>query len=181
MAGFYPLDFEIDMEGKKFEWEAVALIPFIDADLLIQTHDEVDESLISPEDRKRNQMGVNRMFTYDPSCTDNVPSPISNLPDLITCQSRLDVYTWPEFLLEKGGRFNPVLCEGVKIGRESTAGFPSLFRSLCVCVCVRARARIGFPSLFRLQYACVYVYVYLCVYVCVCVCVPSICMCVSPV
>jgi 5'-3' exonuclease len=44
------------MEGKKFEWEAVALIPFIDADLLIKTHDELDESLIPPEDRKRNQV-----------------------------------------------------------------------------------------------------------------------------
>jgi 5'-3' exonuclease len=29
LAGFYPLEFEIDMEGKKFDWEAVALIPFI--------------------------------------------------------------------------------------------------------------------------------------------------------
>lgn len=27
---FYPKDFETDMNGKKQEWEAVVLIPFID-------------------------------------------------------------------------------------------------------------------------------------------------------
>ena len=127
LAGFYPLEFEIDMEGKKFDWEAVALIPFIDADLLIQTHDNVDENLIAPEDRRRNQMGVNRLFIHDVTVTDTVPSPIHGLPDLVSCQSRMEVYTWPEFQIDKGGRFMPELCEGVKIGHESTAGFPSLF------------------------------------------------------
>jgi 5'-3' exonuclease len=167
------------MEGKKFEWEAVALIPFIDADLLIKTHDEVDESLIAPEDRKRNQMGVNRMFTYDPSCTDNVPSPISNLPDLITCQSRLDIYTWPEFVLEKGGRFNPVLCEGVKIGRESTAGFPSLFRLLCVCMCVYSSGcRVCVCVCVRAHRLSVTLQVAVRTCVCVCVCVFAQYICV---
>jgi hypothetical protein len=41
----------------------------------------------------------------------------------------VEVYEWPEFQIEKGGRFNPVLSEGVRIGKESTAGFPSLFSS----------------------------------------------------
>ena len=86
-------------------------------------------NLIAPEDQKRNRMGVNRLFAYDLTCTDNLPCPISGLPDLVCSHSRLEVYTWPEFQIEKGGRFNPVLCEGVKIGKESTAGFPSLFSS----------------------------------------------------
>lgn len=27
---FYPLDFSVDLNGKRQEWEAVVLIPFID-------------------------------------------------------------------------------------------------------------------------------------------------------
>eukprot|EP00288_Rhodomonas_lens_P006689 CAMPEP_0177725258 /NCGR_PEP_ID=MMETSP0484_2-20121128/19154_1 /TAXON_ID=354590 /ORGANISM="Rhodomonas lens, Strain RHODO" /LENGTH=1134 /DNA_ID=CAMNT_0019237757 /DNA_START=456 /DNA_END=3857 /DNA_ORIENTATION=+ len=123
-AGFYPLDFEIDMEGKKMEWEAIALIPFIDADLLRQEHDKVDARLLAPEDAVRNAFGKNRRFVFDNTVTDSIPSPMAYLPDVACCCSRLEEYTWPEFLVELGGRFMPVLCEGVD---QTTAGFPGLF------------------------------------------------------
>ena len=38
---FYPLDFSIDLNGKRQEWEAVVLIPFIDEvcrDMDVHTH-----------------------------------------------------------------------------------------------------------------------------------------------
>lgn len=33
---FYPRDFELDMNGKKQDWEAVVKIPFIDQDRLLR-------------------------------------------------------------------------------------------------------------------------------------------------
>ncbi|KAJ2116207.1 5'-3' exoribonuclease 2 [Coemansia sp. RSA 922] len=53
---FYPTDFPLDLNGKKFLWQAVILLPFIDQKRLLDAVQKVYPKL-SPEDRVRNEMG----------------------------------------------------------------------------------------------------------------------------
>lgn len=43
---FYPLNFDIDLNGKKFAWQGVALLPFVDEKLLLKTLRDVSYRLI---------------------------------------------------------------------------------------------------------------------------------------
>nr|CAD2167907.1 unnamed protein product [Meloidogyne enterolobii] len=58
---FYPNDFEIDLNGKKYAWQGVALLPFVDEkrllDALTLVYDTLDD-----EERARNDTGPDRLF-----------------------------------------------------------------------------------------------------------------------
>jgi 5'-3' exoribonuclease 2 len=56
IAEFFPLDFPIDLNGKKFEWQGVALLPWIDEERLKAAIKTVDDSL-SEEESARNRHG----------------------------------------------------------------------------------------------------------------------------
>ena len=66
---YYPPDFTSDPNGKRQPWEAVVQIPFIDADMLLDTvqrilvKDEADKALLSPAERRRNVRGKSHIFT----------------------------------------------------------------------------------------------------------------------
>lgn len=59
---YYPKDFETDLNGKKQDWEAVVLIPFIDEQKLLGAIKQLYAQL-TPEEAKRNSHGP--MFQYD--------------------------------------------------------------------------------------------------------------------
>ncbi|XP_041353500.1 5'-3' exoribonuclease 2-like isoform X2 [Gigantopelta aegis] len=58
---FYPTDFKIDLNGKKYAWQGVALLPFVDEKRLWAALDAVYEDL-TPAERKRNIRGNDRLF-----------------------------------------------------------------------------------------------------------------------
>jgi 5'-3' exoribonuclease 2 len=53
---FYPEDFVVDLNGKKFAWQGVALLPFIDSQRLLDAMAK-KYPLLSPEVAARNSVG----------------------------------------------------------------------------------------------------------------------------
>uniref|UniRef100_A0A1I7XBF7 5'-3' exoribonuclease 1 n=1 Tax=Heterorhabditis bacteriophora TaxID=37862 RepID=A0A1I7XBF7_HETBA len=66
IADFYPTDFETDLNGKKNDWEAVVLIPFIDEKRLLEAINSLSNKL-SEEENCRNTHGGHLLFTWDVS------------------------------------------------------------------------------------------------------------------
>jgi 5'-3' exoribonuclease 2 len=61
IVDFYPEDFIIDLNGKKFEWQGVAILPFIDSDRLLEAmKTKYDE--LSDDEKKRNEFGKDTLM-----------------------------------------------------------------------------------------------------------------------
>lgn len=61
---FYPTEFPIDLNGKKFAWQGVALLPFIDEKRLLDAM-ATKYPLLSAEDAARNEMGRDVLIMSD--------------------------------------------------------------------------------------------------------------------
>ncbi|EAS32368.3 5'-3' exoribonuclease 2 [Coccidioides immitis RS] len=61
---FYPEEFPIDLNGKKFAWQGVALLPFIDESRLLEAMAKRYPRL-SEEEKARNEMGRDILFISD--------------------------------------------------------------------------------------------------------------------
>ena len=120
---FYPLEFVVDMNGKRNPWEGVNLLPFIDAKRLKAAIGEFcpPRSLTSDE-RSRNSFGNILLFRYDPTVTSDAPSPNREigLKDINMCNSSMVIYQEPD---RKNTSFRPEIIPGTKLPYP---GFPSL-------------------------------------------------------
>ncbi|KAH8652315.1 XRN 5'-3' exonuclease N-terminus-domain-containing protein [Xylariales sp. PMI_506] len=120
---FYPRDFELDMNGKKMEWEAVVKIPFIDEQRLLSAMAPKNK-LLAPEEAARNEFGVSLKFTYDKDTDFVYPSSMDEVfPDITHCKCIENIYDLP---VADGLELYRGLMDGVKLKIEALAGFPSL-------------------------------------------------------
>ena len=120
---FYPRDFELDMNGKKMEWEAVVKIPFIDEKRLLGAMRTKDH-LLSQEERERNDFGVTLKFTYSADIDYTYVSSLPGIfPELGHCHCVENIFELPTI---EGSDFYVGLVNGVKLGEDALAGFPSL-------------------------------------------------------
>ncbi|KAG8199118.1 hypothetical protein JTE90_016255 [Oedothorax gibbosus] len=58
---FYPTDFKVDLNGKKYAWQGVALLPFVDEKRLLKALEVVYPKL-TEEEKKRNVRGKDRLY-----------------------------------------------------------------------------------------------------------------------
>ncbi|KAL0087236.1 XRN 5'-3' exonuclease N-terminus-domain-containing protein, partial [Phycomyces blakesleeanus] len=128
---FYPRDFDMDMNGKKQDWEAVIKIPFIDEKRLLSAMDAREHRLTASE-RAKSKVGDSFKFVYDNKTTGDAavgegrvyPSPLPGVfPDIHNCLAREEVYHLPRL---DGLSLNKTLPKGVFLGKDALAGFPSL-------------------------------------------------------
>ncbi|KAG9245415.1 XRN 5'-3' exonuclease N-terminus-domain-containing protein [Calycina marina] len=120
---FYPRDFELDMNGKKMEWEAVVKIPFIDEKRLLAAM-APKNALLSDREKFRNEFGVSLKFTYDPEIDFTYPSSLVGIfPEIAHCRCVENVFDLPTI---EGLEYRVGLMEGARLGDKALAGFPSL-------------------------------------------------------
>ncbi|KAL4952788.1 XRN 5'-3' exonuclease N-terminus-domain-containing protein [Aspergillus filifer] len=120
---FYPRDFELDMNGKKMEWEAVVKIPFIDERRLLDALAS-RENLLTEDEKARNGFGVSLKFTYDQNVQFTYPSSLPGVfPDVPNCHCVQNIFDLPTM---DGLEPYVGLMDGVHLGAAALAGFPTL-------------------------------------------------------
>ena len=120
---FYPREFELDMNGKKMEWEAVVKIPFIDEKRLLAAM-KPRENLLSPAEKSRDEFGVSLKFTYSQEVNFVYPTSLVGIfPDILNCHCVENIFDLPTI---EGLDYHVGLMGGVMLGESALYGFPSL-------------------------------------------------------
>ena len=77
---YFPDIIEIDLTGKRKEWEGVVILPVIKLDDFVQYYKE-HEHTVHPVDKKRNIRGKNFLYRFNPMKRDHFSSFYGNIYD----------------------------------------------------------------------------------------------------
>jgi 5'-3' exoribonuclease 1 len=123
IVDFYPRDFELDMNGKKMDWEAVVKIPFIEEKRLLDAMGPKNE-LLSDEEKARNDFGVPLKFTYSEDLDYVYPTSLVDVfPDIPHCHCVENIFDLPPV---EGLDYRVGLTDGALLNVSALAGFPTL-------------------------------------------------------
>ncbi|XP_075211430.1 5'-3' exoribonuclease pacman isoform X2 [Lycorma delicatula] len=118
---FYPTDFKTDMNGKKHEWEALVLIPFINEDSLLSAMATKYDRL-TDEEKRRNCHGPMLVYKYTPENQGVCEAP-EYFPTLSKCYAKEEHVNREDIVVEVS-KLVKGLCPGVKLD-VFFPGFPT--------------------------------------------------------
>ncbi|XP_065842209.1 5'-3' exoribonuclease 1-like isoform X2 [Oscarella lobularis] len=120
---FYPQKFDTDLNGKKQDWEAVVLIPFIEEKRLLKAMEPL-ECHLSQDEKDRNAAGMCLSYKYSSDVPFTFKATYRGFPDVTNCKAKCtelsrDCFSLPRHRLRRG------VCPGV---RQDVyfPGFPTL-------------------------------------------------------
>ncbi|KAM5588063.1 5'-3' exoribonuclease 3 [Rosa sericea] len=122
---FYPTNFEVDMNGKRYAWQGIAKLPFIDQDRLLSEVEKIEHTL-TEEETRRNSMMFEMLF-------------VSSSHPLSVCIYLLDDccrHLTDKDRVEVKEQIDPKYSEGMNGYLSSCAGesCPPVFRSPVKCM-----------------------------------------------
>lgn len=120
---YYPHEVKVDMNGKTALWEAVVLLDFVDEKRLLEVLKPIEQKL-TPEESKRNSLGGDISFAFNPQRDTIYPTP---LPGFFHELEHDHCYEEPFVLPEMDKTFRFDLPDGAKLGRSLLPGFASLY------------------------------------------------------
>ncbi|KAJ8916294.1 hypothetical protein NQ315_016435 [Exocentrus adspersus] len=96
---YYPEEFQTDLNGKKQEWEAVVLVPFIDENILLDAMRSCNDQLTA-EEKQRNTHGPMLVYKYTADNKGPYPAP-EYFPPVPENHTELVKMRYDEILLPK--------------------------------------------------------------------------------
>ena len=121
LKSYYPIEFELDQNGKKNPWEAVVIIPFINADILRDACNQIDQSKVLEIEKKRNNLHYHSTWYYhDEKYTSTLEATLPGIPSLKDMHTQKKILQLPNFEID----FR--LCDGVLMGSDAPSCFPTL-------------------------------------------------------
>ena len=126
---FYPESFTVDMNGKRWPWEAVVLLPFIDAKRLIATSRKlVTDDVLTATEIDNNKLKGATVYTHDTTSHSRLEAvgDDPNFAAIEKCHVRAidyDSTPWNDVPGAEDAVFRPELLPGVVVPQP---GFPTL-------------------------------------------------------
>ncbi|KAJ6684778.1 5'-3' EXORIBONUCLEASE [Salix purpurea] len=117
---FYPTDFEVDMNGKRYAWQGIAKLPFIDEARLLAEVRKIEHTL-TEEEARRNSMMFDMLFVSSSHSLSESIYLLDNYCKQLTEKERAEFKE----------RINPELSDGMNGFLSPCAGdtHPPIFRS----------------------------------------------------
>ena len=80
LASFYPTEFEIDLSGKRKEWEGIVILPMVDFEMVRDVYFRVITQ-VCPKELKRNVVGKSFLYRYNQHIKYHLKSFYGDIPE----------------------------------------------------------------------------------------------------